>query len=140
MPKHLSIFDISKRAVQAPPLPEQHKIARILSTVDEQIERTEALIAKYQAMKQGLMNDLLTRGVDRQGRLRSPREQAPELYKWSAMGWAPRGWEVETIRTAIDFITDYRLLPRSSGQTSSNQNRPHARSADGAGAGGGGSR
>ena len=45
-------------------VPEQRKIARILTTLDNLIEKTEALIAKYQSIKQGMMHDLFTRGVD----------------------------------------------------------------------------
>ena len=66
--------------------------------MDDLIERTEALIAKYRAIKQGLMHDLLTRGVDASGRLRPPREEAPGLYRESAVGWVPREWEVATLR------------------------------------------
>ena len=84
--------------IARPPLPEQRKIARILSTVDDLIERTEALIAKYRAIKQGLMHDLLTRGVDASGRLRPPREEAPGLYRESAVGWVPREWEVKRLQ------------------------------------------
>jgi len=40
--------------------PEQTKIAEILSTVDQAIEHTEALISKQQRIKTGLMRDLLT--------------------------------------------------------------------------------
>jgi type I restriction enzyme S subunit len=40
------------------PFPDQRKIARILTTVDNLIEKTEALIAKYQAVKQGMMHEL----------------------------------------------------------------------------------
>ena len=39
---------------------EQQYIAAILSTVDNAIEQTEALIAKQQRIKTGLMQDLLT--------------------------------------------------------------------------------
>lgn len=72
----------------------QRRIAEILSTVDEAIEQTEALIAKTQQIKAGLMHDLFTRGVTPDGRLRPPREEAPELYKESELGWIPREWEV----------------------------------------------
>ncbi len=77
-----------------PPLPEQRKIAHILTTVDDLIDRTEALIAKLRAIKQGLMHDLMTRGVDEHGQLRPPREEAPELYKELAVGWVPREWQI----------------------------------------------
>ncbi len=43
-----------------PPLPEQRKIAEILDSVDENIEKTQALIAKLQDLKKALMQDLLT--------------------------------------------------------------------------------
>lgn len=76
------------------PLPQQRKIARILTTVDNLIEKTEALIAKYQAIKQGMMHDLFTRGVDEHGHLRPPYEEAPELYKQSELGWIPKEWSV----------------------------------------------
>ena len=73
---------------------EQQKIAAILSTIDTAIEQTEALIEKYQHIKAGLMHDLFTRGVLPTGQLRPPREQAPELYQETAVGWIPREWEV----------------------------------------------
>ena len=38
--------------------------------VDRAIEQTEALIAKYEQIKTGLMHDLFTRGVTTDGRLR----------------------------------------------------------------------
>ena len=73
--------------------PVQRKIARILTTVDNLIEKTESLIAKYQAVKQGMMHDLFTRGVDAHGKLRPPQSEAPELYKQSELGWIPKEWE-----------------------------------------------
>jgi type I restriction enzyme S subunit len=43
-----------------PPLPEQQKIAQILTTWDKAIALQEKLIAKKQALKKGLMQELLT--------------------------------------------------------------------------------
>jgi len=83
----------------------QQRIAEILSTVDEAIEQTEALIAKTQAIKAG---DLFTRGVLPNGRLRPPREEAPELYKESVLGWIPVEWECKSLAQWTAFITDYR--------------------------------
>ena len=97
---NLNTSIVGNHQVFMPSLPEQRKIARILSTVDDLIERTEALIAKYRAIKQGLMHDLLTRGVDASGRLRPPREEAPGLYRESAVGWVPKEWEVVRVRQA----------------------------------------
>lgn len=74
--------------------PEQTKIAEILSTVDRAIEQTEALIAKQQRIKTGLMQDLLTRGIDEHGNLRS--EQTHQ-FKDTPLGRIPVEWEVRTI-------------------------------------------
>jgi type I restriction enzyme, S subunit len=71
-------------------LSEQTKIAEILSTVDRAIEQTEALIAKQQRTKTGLMQDLLTRGIDEHGNLRSERTHQ---FKDSSLGRIPVEWE-----------------------------------------------
>ena len=60
-----------KIVVNTPPKPEQTKIAEIFSSVDWAIEQTETLIAKQERIKTGLMQDLLTRGIDEHGNLRS---------------------------------------------------------------------
>ena len=76
------------------PLDHQKQIAEILDSLQDAIERTEALIAKTQQIKTGLMHDLFTRGVTPDGRLRPPQDQAPELYKQSPLGWIPQEWGV----------------------------------------------
>ena len=44
-------------------------------------------------MKQGLLHDLLTRGIDDNGELRDP-DRHPEQFKDSPLGRIPREWEV----------------------------------------------
>jgi type I restriction enzyme S subunit len=83
---NLEVFQFAKS--------EQIKIAEILSTVDRAIEQTKALIAKQQRIKTGLMQDLLTRGIDEEGNLRS--EQTHE-FKDSPLGRIPVEWEVERL-------------------------------------------
>ncbi len=46
--------------ISIPPLPEQQKIAEILSTVDEKLDLERKRKAKLERIKKGLMNDLLT--------------------------------------------------------------------------------
>ena len=89
--------DLTTMPVALPALPQQQRIAEILSTVDEAIEHTEAIIAKTQQIKAGLMHDLFTRGVTPDGQLRPPREEAPQLYKESLTGWIPKEWEPVTL-------------------------------------------
>jgi len=75
-------------------LHEQTRIAEILDTCDAVIQKTEALIDNLKAIKQGLLHDLLTRGIDANGRLRPPQSEAPHLYKESPLGWIPNEWDV----------------------------------------------
>lgn len=102
----LSNLGIARTPLRIPPLPQQRKIARILTTLDNVIEKTEALIAKYQAIKQGLMHDLFTRGVDATGKLRPPQPEAPELYKQSELGWIPKEWDVHRLGDTTQKIAD----------------------------------
>jgi type I restriction enzyme S subunit len=73
---------------------EQTKIAEILSMVDRGIEQTEALITKQQRIKTGLMQDLLTRGIDEHGNLRT---EQTHKFKDSPLGRIPVEWEVERL-------------------------------------------
>jgi type I restriction enzyme S subunit len=90
--KNLPKSKLMALPVHFPEYPEQALIAQILDTLDTAIQETEALIAKLKAVKQGLLHDLLTRGIDANGELRPPQAEAPQLYKESALGWIPKEW------------------------------------------------
>lgn len=79
--------------INLPAEAEQKGIAEVLDTLDTVIHETEAIIAKLKAVKQGLLHDLLTRGIDANGELRPPQTEAPHLYKPSPLGWIPKEWE-----------------------------------------------
>lgn len=81
------IFKIEQwlnRELDLPPLPEQRKIAAILSAVDVVIERTQAVIDQLQQVKKALMQQLLTRGIP--GR--------HTRFKQTEIGEVPEGWDV----------------------------------------------
>ena len=92
---------IRRIPVKYPNLQAQQRIAEILSTVDKAIEQTEALIAKTRQIKAGLMHDLFTRGVTPDGQLRPTREEAPQLYKESPLGWVPKEWNVTPLEKLL---------------------------------------
>ena len=95
----ISKKDLVALKLRMPPLDELPVIAQILNTLDTAISETEALIDKLKAVKQGLLHDLLTRGIDANGQLRPPQSEAPQLYKESPLGWIPREWEVLRLDT-----------------------------------------
>lgn len=102
----LSYQSIARTPIRLAPLPQQQRIAEILSTVDEAIEQTEALIAKTQQIKAGLMHDLFTRGMTANGQLRPPREEAPQLYKETPLGWIPKEWDYDHLSELTMRIVD----------------------------------
>jgi len=83
-------YNISKTklmevSLPLPPLPEQKKIAAILSSVDEAIQATQAVIEQARRVKEGLLQDLLTRGI---GHTR---------FKQTKIGEIPESWEVRRL-------------------------------------------
>lgn len=98
--------DVYELSVDRPRLIERQKIALILDTLDTPIHETEVIIAKLKAVKQGLLHDLLTRGIDANGELRPPRDEAPHLYKQSPLGRTPKEWEVLALGDVADSLVD----------------------------------
>ena len=85
---------------------EQKHIADILSTCDTVIQKTQKTIDKYKAIKQGMMQDLFTRGLTKDGKLRPSSKEAPELYKKSELGMIPKEWEVKELKVLCNSIGD----------------------------------
>jgi type I restriction enzyme S subunit len=77
---------------------EQAKIAEVLSTADRAIEQTEALIDKQQRIKTGLMQDLLTRGIDEHGNIRS---EQTHKFKDSPLGRIPVEWDLTSLNACV---------------------------------------
>src|SRR5690606_647099 len=73
---------------------EEERIVQLLSTLDRAIASTEQLIAKYQRIKTGLLHDLLTRGIDEHGDLRSEKTHK---FKDSKLGRIPVEWECKPL-------------------------------------------
>jgi type I restriction enzyme S subunit len=85
-----------------PPLPEQQKIAEILETVDNVIEKTDRIIEKYKRIKQGLMQDLLTKGIDESGNIRSEKTHK---FKDSTLGRIPDEWAVVRLGEVGEIVS-----------------------------------
>lgn len=96
---------LKKLTLSLPSENEQKIIAEILTKADSIIEKTQAAIAKYKAIKQGMLQDLFTRGIDlNTNKLRPRYQDAPTLYKETKLGWIPKEWEeipLEELTTQI---------------------------------------
>lgn len=105
--KHLRKDYVRKLNIDVPTEPYVScGILSILQAIDQAIERTEALIGKYQQIKAGLMHDLFTCGIGADRKLRPPREQAPDLYQESPIGWIPKEWDYERLETLLAPVSN----------------------------------
>ena len=59
----ISREDVASLPILLPPLAEQRAITAVLDSIDEAIERTEAVIAATERLRDSLLHELLTRGV-----------------------------------------------------------------------------
>lgn len=101
----LTISELGSILIRCLPLEQQVIVARVLDTLDTAIRETEALIDKLKAVKQGLLHDLLTRGIDANGQLRPPQSEAPQLYKESPLGWIPGEWEATLLGACTSWAS-----------------------------------
>ena len=83
--------DFDKIKIICPPLPEQQKIATILSNVDNLIESTEKVITHSKKVKTGLMQKLLTRGIGH-----TKFKKVPWLFGKEIE--IPEEWEIKNIK------------------------------------------
>src|SRR5260370_4457952 len=83
--------ELEQFCLALPPIAEQRRIAEIFNVADEAIQSTERLIAKLEQAKQGLLHDLLTRGIDELGNLRNPRPN-PNPFCNTSLGLLPKEW------------------------------------------------
>ena len=83
---------IQNLPINISPLPEQKKIASILTSVDEVIENTQKQINKLQNLKKATMNELLTKGIGH------------TKFKDSELGRIPDGWENTDLNSISDVV------------------------------------
>jgi type I restriction enzyme S subunit len=95
--------------IYAPPTSEQRQIAEILSTLEEEIEQTQALVEKWRQIKAGLMHDLFNRGITPDGHLRRAYPKAPHLYQNSPVGWIPHEWSIKPLGAMAEIVSGVTL-------------------------------
>ncbi|HHQ4598807.1 hypothetical protein ACET7K_02275 [Aeromonas veronii] len=92
---NLKNSDVESILLPIAPKENRAKIAEILGDLDRYIQTVVASIDKLNAIKQGMMTDLFSRGIDpATGKLRPSVQDAPELYYDTPLGPMPKAWDV----------------------------------------------
>ena len=98
--KRISRRNLEKVVIPLPPLPEQRKIAEILSTVDKAIQKVDEAIEKTERLKKGLMQELLTKGIGH------------TEFKDTEIGRIPKEWEVVRLGKVVVSYKNGIYKPR----------------------------
>lgn len=126
MPR-VSWTDLSEIEIAFPSLPEQQKIAAILTAVDDKLDLITRQISATQTLKQGLMQTLFTRGVgtpDTQGRW-----HPHTAFQNTELGRIPVGWRVQTVGDVCE-VKGGKRLPKGESLTEENTGFPYVRVTD----------
>ena len=83
--------------ILVPPVPEQRKIASILSNLDSLIQKQEEIIEEYHDLKKGLMQQLFKKGI---GHKDKPKKIKSNFNKYIEI---PNDWTPTTIGKEFDF-------------------------------------
>ena len=102
--KNLSLNWLRSLPILLPPLPEQRAIAAVLDSIDDAIERTEAVIAATEQLRDSLLHQLLTRGVP---------GWHTEWKDVPGLGTIPAGWEVVRLGEVYDVQLGKMLSPKA---------------------------
>ena len=94
---NISSQQIEAFSILLPPLPEQQKIATILTSVDTVIEKTRAQIDKLKHLKTGMMQELLTQGIGH------------TEFKDTPVGRIPKIWNIYTAQELLNSKTLLKL-------------------------------
>jgi type I restriction enzyme S subunit len=90
-----TFLEISKKTLRNVSIPEQRRIAEILSSVDEAIAATQAVIEQTRLVKQGVLKRLLTKGIGH------------THFKQTEIGEIPEAWEVLALGSIAAFQPGY---------------------------------
>lgn len=86
---------------------EQHLISEILRKVDAAILNLEELISKKERIKTGLIQSLLTNGIDKHGNIRSEKTH---VFKDTPIGKAPGDWNVDRLENVTRSLITYGIV------------------------------
>lgn len=92
--KGLIRSELERFTIPLPPLPEQRRIAAILSTVDDALQRSRQAALETERLKAGVMQELMTKGIGH-----------TEFREDPDVGWIPKEWGVKKLGEISDIVS-----------------------------------
>lgn len=109
--------EVKNLEIPLPPLPEQKRIAEILTTVDEKIQVVEDRISQATTLKKGLMQKLFSEGIGH------------SEFQDSPLGKIPKSWEVKKLGEVCE-VKGGKRLPKGRALLDSKTPYPYIRVSD----------
>ena len=101
----VNIGDLKKHRIGIPPVLEQRKIASILYNINQGIQKTEEIIEQTKRVREGLLQDVMERGVTKEGHLRPQPSEAGNLFEEKEGIRVPPTWKVEQLADTGDWVS-----------------------------------
>lgn len=98
--KSLRLYMLQRFPIEFPNIKKQVKISNNFEILDNAIRKTDQIIQKTEVLKQGLMQELLTKGVRH------------KKFKKTKIGEIPEEWEIITVGEVCDCIVPGRNKPK----------------------------
>lgn len=97
--KRINLTQLKEVQIPSPSLEEQRKIASILYTVDQAIQKSERIIRQRETVKEGLIQDIFRYGMTSSTDIRQSEEDNP--YEKTKYGTVPEGWDVVPLDSVV---------------------------------------
>jgi type I restriction enzyme S subunit len=86
---------VEKLMVPMPPISEQRSVIQVLDDIDSAIELTDRVVVKTERLKKGLMQRLLTKGIEH------------KEFRDTEIGKIPQEWQVTKIGKHVELLTGF---------------------------------
>lgn len=104
-----NIFDLKQIKLPIPSIPEQTAIVHYLDTktqaIDQKVQLLERKIGYYKELRQSIINEAVTKGLDRNVKLKDSG------INW--IGQIPEHWEVKRFKDSFDIFTGNSISDKS---------------------------
>lgn len=101
--RRVVLIDLEKLSIPLPSLSEQRKIATVLHTLDQAIEKTEKIIQQTRVVRDGLRQSAFESGINEAGEFRNLSE---DMKQETRIGFIPQNWDFNRLDEVCSDVVD----------------------------------